>query len=166
MTPEFAKFFEKWTEESNYYLVTGSDLEKVEEQIPLLYLQRAQGIFTCCGNIFYKNKLWKQERGNVRFKVPNLYKVTKIFGPPGTGKTHELLTILKDKLDYGYSKDDVLLVGYSRATAQNLKDRCKKDLNFTDDELEPIKTLHAMCKNALPKPEPSLLSRTDKEFFS
>ncbi len=85
----------------------------------------------------------------MKFKVPDLYKVTKIFGPPGTGKTHELLTILKNKLDYGYSKDDILLVGYSRATAQNLKDRCKKDLNFTDDELEPITTFQAMCKKAL-----------------
>ena len=34
-----------------------ADLEKVEEQIPLLYLQRAQGIFTCCGNVFYQNKM-------------------------------------------------------------------------------------------------------------
>ena len=33
----------------------------------------------------------------MKFKVPDLYKVTKIFGPPGTGKTHELLRILKEK---------------------------------------------------------------------
>ncbi len=82
----------------------------------------------------------------MKFKVPEYYHVTKIFGPPGTGKTHTILKILKEKLDYGYAKEDVLLVGYSRATAQNLKDRCKKDLNFVDEELEPIKTLHAMCK--------------------
>ena len=75
------------------------------------------------------------------------------------------LKILKEKLDYGYAKEDVLLVGYSRATAQNLKDRCKKDLNFVDEELEPIKTLHAMCKHALPKPEPTLFSKKDKENF-
>ena len=61
MTPEFAKFFDKWTDKNNYYLVTGSDMEKVKEQIPILYLERAQGIFTCCGNEFYKNKLWKNE---------------------------------------------------------------------------------------------------------
>ena len=102
----------------------------------------------------------------MKFKVPDLYKVTKIFGPPGTGKTHELLRILKEKLDYGYPKEEVLLVGYSRATAQNLRDRCKKDLNFTEEELEPIKTLHALCKNALPKPEPSLFSKADKMFFN
>ena len=57
-------------------------------------------------------------------------------------------------------------MGYSRATAQNLRDRCKKDLNFTEEELEPIKTLHALCKNALPKPEPSLFSKADKMFFN
>ena len=102
----------------------------------------------------------------MKFKVPDLYKVTKIFGPPGTGKTHELLTILKNKLDYGYSKDDILLVGYSRATAQNLRDRCKKDLNFTDDELEPIKTLHAMCKKALPKPEPIVTGKPTSKITS
>ena len=101
----------------------------------------------------------------MKFKVPDLYRVEKIFGPPGTGKTYELLKILKQKLDYGYPKEDVLLVGYSRATAQNLKDRCKKDLNFTEEETKPIKTLHALCKKALPKPEPSLLSKADKDFF-
>ena len=101
----------------------------------------------------------------MKFKIPSYYHVTKIFGPPGTGKTHTILKILKEKLDYGYAKEDVLLVGYSRATAQNLKERCKKDLNFTDEELEPIQTLHAMCKHALPKPEPTLFSKNDKENF-
>lgn len=61
MTEEFTKFFETWSNDNNYYLVTGSDLEKVKEQIPILYLERAQGIFTCCGNEFYKNKLWKTQ---------------------------------------------------------------------------------------------------------
>ena len=45
----------------------------------------------------------------MRFKVPDLYHVTKIFGPPGTGKTYNILETLKEKLDYGYAKEDILL---------------------------------------------------------
>ena len=61
MTSQFTKFFKKWSNDNNYYLVTGSDLEKVKEQIPVECLEKAQGIFTCCGNEFYKNKLWKTQ---------------------------------------------------------------------------------------------------------
>ena len=78
--------------------------------------------------------------------VPNLFKVTKIFGPPGTGKTTELLRILKEKLDYGYSKADVCLVGYARATATTLQDRCKKEFDFEEEDLESIRTIHSLCK--------------------
>tara|TARA_B100000424_G_scaffold261091_1_gene245633 strand:+ start:769 stop:1530 length:762 start_codon:yes stop_codon:yes gene_type:complete len=80
MTPEFSKFFDTWADKNNYYLVTGSDLEKVEEQIPISYIDKAQGLFTCCGNQFYMNKLWKsgdkQEmhryiKYNNKFNVPD-----------------------------------------------------------------------------------------------
>ena len=57
MTEDFAKYFDEWSSKNNYYLVTSGDLEKTREQVPLLYLERAQGIFTCCGNIFYKNRI-------------------------------------------------------------------------------------------------------------
>ena len=55
MTKKFAKFFDKWSEENKYYLVTGSDLDKTKEQLPIAYIDRAEGIFTCCGNQFYIN---------------------------------------------------------------------------------------------------------------
>ena len=53
MTEDFARFFDKWSSENIFYLVSGSDLEKMREQVPLAYLDRAQGIFTCGGNKFY-----------------------------------------------------------------------------------------------------------------
>ena len=53
MTEEFAKFFDEWTNKNKYYLVTGSDINKTKEQVPIAYIDRAQGIFTCCGNQFY-----------------------------------------------------------------------------------------------------------------
>ena len=54
MTKEFAKFFDEWTSENIYYLVTGSDLKKTKEQVPLAYMDRAHGVFTCCGNQFWE----------------------------------------------------------------------------------------------------------------
>ena len=50
MTKEFAKFFDKWSSKNKYYLVTGSDLDKTKEQVPIAYIDRADAIFTCCGN--------------------------------------------------------------------------------------------------------------------
>jgi phosphomannomutase len=55
MTEKFAKFFDKWSEKNKYYLVTGSDLEKTKEQLPIVYIDRAEAIFTCCGNQMWRD---------------------------------------------------------------------------------------------------------------
>ena len=97
--------------------------------------------------------------------VPDLYKTTKIWGPPGTGKTTRLLKILKEKLDYGYSKDQICLVGYARATATTLQLRCKNEFAFEDEELDSIRTLHSLCKKVLPN-ELQLLTTSDKKYLN
>tara|TARA_Y100000593_G_scaffold71479_1_gene131263 strand:+ start:361 stop:1110 length:750 start_codon:yes stop_codon:yes gene_type:complete len=53
MTKEFQKFFAKWSEKNKFYLVTGSNIEKLQEQM-CMYDIEAEGIFTCCGNQFWK----------------------------------------------------------------------------------------------------------------
>ena len=53
MTKEFQKFFKEWIKDNNFYLVTGSDIEKLQEQM-CMYDISAEGIFTCCGNEFWK----------------------------------------------------------------------------------------------------------------
>jgi len=55
MTEKFAKFFDRWSEENKYYLVTGSDLNKTKEQLPTAYIDRARAIFTCCGNQMWRD---------------------------------------------------------------------------------------------------------------
>jgi len=55
MTKEFAKFFDKWSSKNKYYLVTGSDLDKTKEQLPIAYIDRAEAIFTCCGNQMWRD---------------------------------------------------------------------------------------------------------------
>ena len=55
MTEKFAKFFDKWSNENKYYLVTGSDLDKTKEQLPIAYIDKAEAIFTCCGNQMWRD---------------------------------------------------------------------------------------------------------------
>ena len=53
MTKEFQEFFKQWIKKNKFYLVTGSDLPKLQEQM-CFYDIEAEGIFTCCGNQFWK----------------------------------------------------------------------------------------------------------------
>ena len=69
MTPEFEDFFYMWSKGKKYYLVSGSDLPKMKEQVGVLYLSRAQGIFCCGGNQFYDQPFEKLIYEN-KFKVP------------------------------------------------------------------------------------------------
>ena len=55
MTEKFAKFFDKWSKKNKYYLVTGSDIDKTKEQLPIAYIDRAESIFTCCGNQMWRD---------------------------------------------------------------------------------------------------------------
>ena len=67
MTKEFAKFFDNWSSKNKYYLVTGSDLDKTKEQVPIAYMDRAEAIFTCCGNQMWRNN---ELIYNNKFKPP------------------------------------------------------------------------------------------------
>ena len=55
MTHNFEMFFYRWADENAFYLVSGSDLEKIKEQVPKYILDLAEGVFTCGGNKFYIN---------------------------------------------------------------------------------------------------------------
>ena len=54
MTKEFKEFFEKWALKNTFYLVTGSDLPKLQEQMNGMEIH-SSGIFTCCGNQFWES---------------------------------------------------------------------------------------------------------------
>ena len=67
MTKDFEKFFSQWAKENTFYLVSGSDLEKMKEQVPEHTLELASGLFCCGGNQFYVNDKLVYEN---KFKVP------------------------------------------------------------------------------------------------
>ena len=55
MTPDFENFFSKWANEHTFFLVSGSDLEKIKEQVPQYILDLSEGVFTCGGNQLWLN---------------------------------------------------------------------------------------------------------------
>ena len=58
MTPGFEEFFSQWAKENTFFLVSGSDLEKIKEQVPQYILDFSEGVFTCGGNqLWLNNKL-------------------------------------------------------------------------------------------------------------
>jgi phosphomannomutase len=67
MTKEFLEFFNGWSKSNPFYLVTGSDLPKMKEQVPDFILERAEAIFTCCGNQMWKDNELIYEN---KFKPP------------------------------------------------------------------------------------------------
>ena len=54
MTKKFQEFFEQWALKNTFYLVTGSDLPKLQEQMNGMEIH-SSGIFTCCGNEFWQS---------------------------------------------------------------------------------------------------------------
>ena len=51
MTAEFATLFNKWQKKHICYIATGSDMKKVEEQIPDFVINCFTGIYTSMGNV-------------------------------------------------------------------------------------------------------------------
>ena len=50
MTPDFEEFFSMWANTHTFFLVSGSNLEKIKEQVPQYILDLSEGVFTCGGN--------------------------------------------------------------------------------------------------------------------
>ena len=82
MTEKFAKFFEEWSNKNKYYLVTGSDLDKTKEQLPIAYIDRAEAIFTCCGNQMWRdNELIYDNKFELSTKLKNSLEVVLMSSP-------------------------------------------------------------------------------------
>ena len=67
MSQQFDNFMFRWGHRNNFWLVSGSDLEKMKEQVPEHILDLAEGLFCCGGNQLYVNGELIYEN---KFKVP------------------------------------------------------------------------------------------------
>ena len=44
MTPDFEEFYSRWAKHHTFFLVSGSNLEKIKEQVPQYILDMSEGV--------------------------------------------------------------------------------------------------------------------------
>ena len=70
---------------------------------------------------------------------------TTIFGPPGTGKTTKLISIVKQELEDGTRPEDIAFVSFSRKAADEARTRTASALSMNADQMVWFRTLHSMA---------------------
>lgn len=91
-------------------------------------------------------------------------KTKVIFGPPGTGKTTKLLSILEEELKT-YSKDEIAFVSYTKEGVNQGKKRAIEKFGGKLDEYPYFRTLHSLAFYALgAKPVDMITKKHYKEF--
>lgn len=74
---------------------------------------------------------------------------TKIFGPPGCGKTHQLLTIMENELNKGTDPSRIALVTFTKKGAEEAKQRAIEKFDLKEDDLPYFRTLHSLAFRAM-----------------
>lgn len=72
-----------------------------------------------------------------------------ILGPPGTGKTSALLTIVEELLASGYAPEEIGLVSFTRRAAEEAITRAATKFNLDRGRFSNIRTLHSLCFRGL-----------------
>ena len=76
-------------------------------------------------------------------------RITKYFGPPGTGKTTTLMNIVEDYLDKGTPPEKIAFISFSVKAAEEGKNRAHLRFGLGFDEMPYFCTSHAFCKRIM-----------------
>lgn len=68
-----------------------------------------------------------------------------IFGPPGTGKTTDLMRIIEEKIKEGVHPREICFVTFTRKAAQEARTRVMLKLNLKEEDIPWFRTLHSMA---------------------
>lgn len=74
---------------------------------------------------------------------------TTIFGPPGTGKTTKLISIVEQELENGTRPEGIAFVSFSRKAAEEARDRAASALDMGADQMVWFRTLHSLAFQCL-----------------
>ncbi|MEF8758088.1 MAG: UvrD-helicase domain-containing protein, partial [Halobacteriales archaeon] len=92
--------------------------------------------------------------------------VTRLFGGPGSGKTTALLDRVEEMLDEGVDISDVLVVSYTRAAAQEVRERLADRLDENPRALQGnVCTMHAKAYELLNLSRGDVVGEDDKQEF-
>lgn len=86
--------------------------------------------------------------------------ITKLFGPPGTGKTYSLLQIMEQELAKGIKPDRIAFLTFTVQARREAVGRVTEKFGYTADDLPHFKTLHAICYRELNMTTAGLVSGT------
>jgi DNA helicase-2/ATP-dependent DNA helicase PcrA len=88
-----------------------------------------------------------------------------ILGPPGTGKTHNLLNLVEQELARGTSPDRIAFVAFTKKAATEARDRAIKKFSLEEQHLPYFRTLHSFAFHQLGLTKAEVMSRDNyKEF--
>ena len=88
-----------------------------------------------------------------------------ILGPPGTGKTHNLLNLVEQELAKGTPPDRIAFVAFTKKVASEARDRATKKFNLEEQHLPYFRTLHSFAFHQLGLTKAEVMSRDNyKEF--
>ncbi|PSP56327.1 ATP-dependent DNA helicase Rep [Halobacteriales archaeon QS_1_67_19] len=94
-------------------------------------------------------------------------RVTRLFGGPGSGKTTELLDRVESLLDEdGVGVNDILLVSYTRAAANEVRERLAERRDLNPRSLQgSVCTMHAKAYELLDLSRNDVVGESDKKEF-
>ena len=93
-------------------------------------------------------------------------KINIILGPPGTGKTENLLRIVDRELKEGTAPNKIAFVSFTNKATDVARDRAKTKFNLTDNDFPFFSTLHAFGKRQLGMSKSEVMDGKDYREFA